>query len=355
MQQKRLTASVIGGGTGGHLSLRALARSERFDLVAATDLRPEVCAQLEQEFPGLRTFSRHEDMFKECPTDVVCVSTYPPSHEEITLAALELPLKGILVEKPLGHTVASGRTILEAVKQRQLPMAVPHGLLARKTSVEIIQRVQQGEIGELKLVEIECTHWDIINAGIHWLNFFVTLTRNEPMAYVMALCDTSTRTYRDGMQVETIAITYAQTQSGIRVVMNTGDHVHISREGTETLFRLIGTDGQIEFWGWENGYRLQNAQFPSGTTIVPEEFPITGHQFHLENMAEMIAQGTADYAIPESSLTALAICDGAYLSSKYHCQVTFPVDRFTPPSASDWEPGIPYAGHGGGRDGRKLL
>src|SRR3712207_8225841 len=44
--------------------------------------------------------------------------------------------------------------------------------------------------------------WDIINAGIHWLNFFVTLTDNEPLDYVIAQCDTTTRTYRDGMQVE---------------------------------------------------------------------------------------------------------------------------------------------------------
>ena len=66
-----------------------------------------------------------------------------------------------------------------------------------------------------------------INAGIHWLHFFVTLTRNEPLDFVMAICDSSTRTYRDGMQVETMAITYAQTHSGIRVVMNTGDDTNL--------------------------------------------------------------------------------------------------------------------------------
>jgi hypothetical protein len=136
--------------------------------------------------------------------------------------------------------------------------------------------------------------------------------------------------------------------------MNTGDKTNVNREGKETLFRLIGTDGQIEFWGWENGYRLQNAHFPAGTTIIPEAFPISNHQLHLENMADRIKTGKVDYSIPESSLTALSICEGAYLSSKYRCQVTFPVDRFTPPPASDWEPGTPYSGHGGGRDGRKL-
>ena len=233
-------------------------------------------------------------------------------------------------------------------------MAVPHGLLAKKTPLEIIERVQGGEIGDLKLVEIQNVGWDIINAGIHWLDFFVTLTGNEPMASVMALCDASTRTYRDGMQVETVAVTYAQTKSGIRVVMNTGDDVVVNREGKSILFRLVGTAGIIEFWGWENGYTLLNEAFPAGQLIVPEELPTTGHRRHLENLAAMIDSGQAGYALPEGSLLALEICEGTYLSSKHGCRVTFPISEFTPPPVTDWEPGMPYSGQGGGRDGRKL-
>ena len=189
-----LTACVVGGGSGGNLSMKALAASPRFKLVAAADMRPEVCAQLEQKCPGIRTFSSHQEMFAQSPTDVVCVSTWPPSHEPITLDALALPLKGILVEKPLGHTAASGRRLLQAIKQKRLPMAVPHGLLARETSLEVISRVRRGDIGQMKLMEIQCAKWDIINAGIHWLNLFVTLTGNEPMAWVMAACEASART-----------------------------------------------------------------------------------------------------------------------------------------------------------------
>lgn len=350
----RLTACVVGGGSGGRLSMKALIASDRFELVAAADTRQEVCRELEQKFPGIRTFSGHPEMFTECPTDVVCVSTWPPSHEEITLDALELPLQGILVEKPLGHTAAAGHRLLEAIKAKALPMAVPHGLLANATPLEIIARVRAGDIGELKLVEIQCSGWDIINAGIHWLDFFVMLTGCEPMAWVMALCEASTRTYRDGMQVETTAVTYAQTASGVRVVMNTGDKVLVNREGKDTLFRLVGTDGQVEFWGWAPEYRILNAAHPRGETVKPEPLPVRGHQCHLENMATMIDSGEPDYAVPDSSLLALEICEGAYISSRHRCKVTFPVDQFVLPSEPDWDPGMPYSGSGGGRDGRKL-
>jgi len=350
----KLTASVVGGGMGGKLSLVALHASERFELVALADIQPEVNAALAEQYPGLRTYPSHEAMFADCPTDVVCVSTYPPSHEQVALDAIQLPLAGILVEKPLGHTAASGRRILEAVRAAGRPMAVPHGMLVNPTPRAIVDRVQRGEIGELKLVEIQCKGWDIINAGIHWLNFCVVLTGNEPFEYVMALCESSTRTYRDGMQVETTAVTYAQTVSGIRVVMQTGDKVLVNRENKATLFRLVGTEGQIEFWGWENAYHLLNAEYPGGRTFVPDSLPGTAHQRHLEAMADMVDAGQPDYTVPASSLLALELCEGAYVSSRHRCKVTFPVDQFVPPAPVDWDPGTPYSGQGGGRDGRKL-
>jgi predicted dehydrogenase len=351
---KKLTASVVGGGAGGQLSLAALAQSEYFELIALADLNDEVCARTAEKYSPLQTFTSYAEMFATCPTDVVCVSTYPPSHEEVFRAALQEQLQGILVEKPLGHTAASGRRILETAKARDLPLVVPHGLVAKRTPLEIIERVQRGEIGALQLVEVQCRGWDIINAGIHWLQFFVTLTRNEPLLPVMAICDTSTRTFRDGMQVETAAVTSVQTRSGIRLVMHTGDEILVNSEGKGTVFRLIGSAGQIEFFGWENLYHMRNEEFPAGTTITPEEYSVTGHQFHLKNLARMIESGQPEYSVPEASLAALEIVEGAYLSSRYQCAVSFPVDEFTPPPPNDWMAGEPYSGAGGGRDGRQF-
>jgi predicted dehydrogenase len=350
----KLTASVVGGGSGGRLSANALVASDLFELRAMTDMREEVCEDLRKRYPGIQSFTRHQDMFSACPTEVVCVSTWPPSHEEVTIDALALPLKGILVEKPLADTTPGGRRILEAIKAKGLPMAVPHNLLSLAAAREIFRRVQGGEIGELRLVEIQCTKWDIINAGIHWMNFFVNLVRNEPLDHVMAICESSTRTFRDGMQVETTAVTSAQTRSGARAVMYTGDEVHTDIRGSAGGFRIVGTGGLIEYQPWGKDYLLVNKQFPGGSVLEPEQPPPTGHQWHLERMASMIGAPEPDYFIPETSLAALHICEGAYISSRHRCKVTFPVDEYSPPPEPDWDPGRPYSGTGGGRDGRKL-
>ena len=352
---KTYTASVVGAGSGGKLSIAALMASDRYELVAVADISPQARQAVSDAYPNVRTFADHREMFAASPVDVVCVSTWPPSHLEVTQDALELPLQGILVEKPLADTAARGRQVLEMVKEKQLPLAVPHGLLVADHSRKVLDLVHSGALGDLKLVEIQCNGWDIINAGIHWLDFFVTLTRRAPVAYVMAACDASTRTYRDGMQVETLAVTYAQTQSGVRVVMQTGDYVKTSEAGKNTLFRLIGTKGTLDFYGWEPRYRLLNADYPTGEIFEVPVGPRSNHQRHLERLAAEIDDGRTDYAVAEGSLLALEMCEAAYVSCRYGgVPVTLPPDEFRPPPPVDWQPGQPYSGQGGGRNGRTL-
>ena len=349
------TAAVIGAGAGGKASMAALSASPRFHLAAVADIQAEARAAVQELYPGIRTFPSHAEMFASCPTDVVCVSTWPPSHLEVTRAALRLPLQGILVEKPLADNHADGRKLLQLVRAGNLPLVVPHGLLVADHSRQILDRVHGGEIGQLKLVEIQCSGWDIINAGIHWLNFFVELTEREPVDYVAAACDVSTRTYRDNMQVETLAVTYAQTTGGTRVVMNTGDYVTISEPDADTLFRLVGSLGTIDFYGWAPRYRLLNANYPQGQLFEIEPGPATNHQRHLENLAAQMDRAQPDYTVAEGSLAALEICEAAYISSRNGgMPVPLPLDAFTPPPPVEWQPGLPYSGLGGGRNGRRL-
>ena len=354
-QSSPITASVVGGGSGGGLSLDALANSDVYRLVAVADIDPDTCNLLAERFPGILTYPNHRQMLSDSPTDIICVSTWAPSHEEVVLDALESPLRGILVEKPLGHTAASGGRIVDAIKSRSLPMVVPHNLMARSVSIDILERVRSGIVGELRLVEIECAKWDIINAGIHWLHFFVNLTGLDPIDSVLATCDSKSKTYRDGFQVETAAITLVETMSGIRCVMQTGDDVRTRYvDGGEIGFRIVGTDGAIEFsdvWG-NNSYRIVNGD--GARKITPPELPFSGHRYHLERLAGMIDANRPDYAIADSSLMALEACEAAYLSNRHRCRIDFPLNTFTQPAPIVWDPGMPYDGTGGGRDGRQL-
>jgi len=353
MNMNTYTASVVGCGAGGKYSLAAYAASPHYRLTAACDLKKDALEAIKTLYPEISIYQNHEQMFAESPTDVVSVSTFPPTHLPITLTALKEPLKGILVEKPLADTAAAGGRILDAVKTRGLPIVVPHSWLARDVSQEIKRIVETGGIGRLLLMEVQCRKWDIISAGIHWVHFFLSVISREPVMFVMAASDTSTRTYRDGMQVETMAITYVQMESGIRLVMQTGDDTQVAR-GT-TLFRLYGESGSINWFLGEPYFTLRNIDNPAGVRKSPSVTdPRKPHQRYLDSLAEQIDSGRYDYSIPDLSQTALEICEAACVSANSRCRISFPYQSFVVPADTGWRLGKPYSGTGGGRDGRTL-
>lgn len=351
---EKYRVAVIGAGSGGKLSMKGAAASPRYELVAVADVSEQARAAAEADYPGIRTFADHHSLFRNCAVDVVCVSTWPPSHLEVTKDALGLGLKGIVVEKPLGDTYAAGAALLDAVRRHRLPMVVPHGLLVADHGRRIMELVLSGAIGSLKLIEIECASWDIINAGIHWLNFALTLLPGDRATSVLAQCDTSTRTFRDGMQVETEAVTYVTMASGVRIVMHTGDFIPIAEPNEGILFRLVGSEGVLEFFGWKPRYRIMNREYPTGKHVEVAVSDKSNHQRYLELLAEQMDHGTIDLSWGERSLAALELCEAAYLSSRVHGAVALPLEAFVPSPPSKWDAGKPYSGSGGGRDGRKL-
>jgi len=350
--RKTFTATVIGTGAGGRLSMAALVASPRFELVGVTDISPAARERVEKDFPGVPTFADHEEMFATKPADVVCVSTYAPTHLALAKAAVAAGARGLLVEKPLGDTTDAGEKILAMMRAHNLPMVVPHGLMAMPAALKLIDDVQAGAIGTLRTVAMECTGWDIVNAGIHWIQFFVALVDPDPVVFVLTGADTSTQTFRDGMQVETSAVTLARTASGVRLVLETGDHVPIARDDTACLMRFVGDEGYIEYAAWENSYTLVGRH---GRAVVDGEGgTVIGHRRHLEHLADLIDTGTVDWSVPETSLRALEIVESAYLSRRSGASVNLPLSSFGPPAPTDWNPGVAYSGVGGGRNGREL-
>lgn len=356
LSQTPLRAVVVGAGLGGTLSINALVASDRFDLVGVADVSLDSLRRFEDRIAGVETNVDYQALFDSVRPDVVCVSTYAPSHAEITKAAVESGARGLLVEKPLGDTIAAGRQVLDVTLAAKVPFVVPHGLMAQAASLDIIRRVRGGEIGRLHLVEIESAEWDIINAGIHWIQFFLALTSPDDVRTVLTAADTSSRTFRDGMQVETDSITLATTDRGVRLVLQTGDYIKVDRGGALCAMRIIGTEGMIEYGAWENHFTL----LVSGETkreITPSILPAAGHQYHLEHLADLVESGTLDYEIPLTSLKALEVVDAAYLSHRTCSQITLPMDGSVPDACvreGDWDPGRPYSGIGGGRNGREL-
>jgi hypothetical protein len=136
--------------------------------------------------------------------------------------------------------------------------------------------------------------------------------------------------------------------------MHTGDFVPIAESNEGFLFRLVGSEGLLEFFAWKPRYRLMNREYPAGQIFDVPVGSRSNHQRYLEILADLMDRGEIDLSWGERSLAALELCESAYLSSRIDGAVTLPLASFVPVTKSDWDAGRPYAGRGGGRDGRRL-
>ena len=355
-----LSALVVGAGSGGSGSIRALAASPRYILRGVADIAPAARQRVADAHPGVALFADHRDALQALRPDVVCVSTWPPSHVAVTRDALAAgSLRGLLLEKPIADTWRAGRKLVDELRRHELPCVVPHGLVVSTQGRAVIEQVRDGAIGALRLVWIECRGWDILNAGIHWLHFALQLVRG-PLVEVQCACDSSTRTWRDGMQVETVASLVVTAADGARIALHTGDEVPMSAPAAGTLIRLVGSEGLIELPGWEPRYRIVSARHGAGGEPAREVQVTAGppaHAAYLDRLADHVAAGTPRWEQVERSLAALELCDAAYTSAREQRAVRLGDGnglRAPTAAAGDWDPGRPYSGRGGGRDGRRL-
>jgi hypothetical protein len=178
----------------------------------------------------------------------------------------------------------------------------------------------------------------------------------SPRFDLVGIADTSdktTRTYRDGMQVETEAITLATCNNGARLILNTGDHIPLARADAACLMRIVGEEGYIEYCAWRDDYRIV-APKAGQRLVVVKPSNVSGHRRHLEHLADMIGTGVPDYEVPDSSVRALEVVEAAYLSNRTGAAIDLPVATFQRPVETGWDPGAQYGGVGGGRNGRQL-
>ena len=340
IQARRYTASVVGGGSGGKLSLAGLAASSRYELVAAS--RPARRRAGGAGRSATRGFASTPRTRRCLPHRRPRSSACPPGRPRTARSSWMPCGSGRRASCARSHWATRrrrARDILAAIKAAGLPVVVPHGLLQNRHAQEIIARVRGGEIGELELVEIECNRWDIINAGIHWLNFFVNLVPDDPMDWVMAIAEASTQTYRDGMEVETNAITYVQTKKGVRAVMHTGRRRADPPPGQGVCLSPGGHAGADRVLCL--GELLSAAQrgAPDGAAVrgaaLPGERPpaLPGLSGRADRHG---TRGTMPS--PRARWWRWSSCEGAYLSSAHRCKVTLPLAEFVVPAGARLAP-----------------
>ena len=121
-------------------------------VTAVTDVRRAAAESFAQDLPDARVFPDHVHLLDAGAVDAVSICTPPDTHEAIAVYALRRGVH-VLCEKPLAHTVESGRRIAAAAweSRAQFMIAFRHRFLPAVRKLK--ELTDAGRVGEVVFVQ----------------------------------------------------------------------------------------------------------------------------------------------------------------------------------------------------------
>jgi len=150
---------VIGcGGIAYRRTIPGMVLAENSELVAVMDTNFEAAEKVKEEFNVKYAFSTVEDVLALEEIDAVYIATPVFCHKEQAMKAAEAG-KHILLEKPMGLTVADAKEIAAYCKAKGVKLGV--GLMMRFSAYhqKMKELIQAGALGDIVSMRAQLTCW----------------------------------------------------------------------------------------------------------------------------------------------------------------------------------------------------
>lgn len=187
---------VVGAGNMGASHATAYHNMPEFEicgLVARGESKVKLNEKLGNKY---HLFEDFDKAMAESKPDAVCISTYPDTHEEMAIKALE---KGchVFIEKPLADTVDGSQRIINAAKKADKKVVVGYILRHHPSWERFIEEAQKlGKPLVMRMNLNQQSHgfmWDvhknlmkslspIVDCGVHYIDVMCQMTRSRPIS-----------------------------------------------------------------------------------------------------------------------------------------------------------------------------
>ena len=151
----KVKVGMIGLRGWGNIVRNALKESETLELAAIWSRDRESIERSQKELPS-KVCESYEALLAE-PIDAVLIINPNFVHLEYALQACEAG-KAILIEKPMTNTVAEGKRMVAAFKEKGLLLAVKHPHRFNPAVRKMRELIQSGELGEVLSFEAYTSH-----------------------------------------------------------------------------------------------------------------------------------------------------------------------------------------------------
>lgn len=175
--------AVVGAGHWGPHLIRNFTdhlASQVLWVVEPDDIRRKAIGE---RFPGVTTTAELNDALEDPRVDGMVIATPTATHSAIAARSLEAG-KHVLVEKPLSHSVQSGKSLVALAESNGLALMVGHVFLFNPAYRAAKEYIGSGSLGDLRYISMTRTNlgpvridvnaaWDLATHDIAVANYWL--------------------------------------------------------------------------------------------------------------------------------------------------------------------------------------
>ncbi len=148
----KLGVAVVGCGYWGPNLVRNFSACDQTRVAAICDQDAARLARVARSYPGVKQRQRFDEVLADKSVDAVAIATPVSTHGELAMAALNAG-KHVLVEKPMGATVAEAEAMLALAREKGLTLMVDHVFIYSPPVRKIKQLIDAGELGDIYYID----------------------------------------------------------------------------------------------------------------------------------------------------------------------------------------------------------
>lgn len=366
---KKLRVGIIGcGGIANNKHFPSLkAVSEKCEMVAFCDIIEERATKAAKEFgsEGAKVYTDYNELLKDETIDVVHVLTPNVSHSPIAVAAFEAG-KHVLCEKPMAHTAADAKKMIDAWKKSGKKFTIGYQNRFREEVRALHQSCENGELGEIYYAKAHAVRrravptWGVfpdkslqgggplIDIGTHALDITLWMMDNYDVASVTGVVFNKLGGLQQATEGNMFGPwdpeTYEVEDSAMGFIkMKDGSAIHLEAswalnvlESREAATTLCGTKAGAEIHSGmsyakneliynrgKNGMLMEEQQSPGGHIAYFEGVGSAEGVLEATQWLDAIANNTDPLVRPEQAYKVTQVLEAIYKSAETGKEVIF--------------------------------
>ena len=203
---KKYRAGIIGCG---HISQRHVGgylASERFEVVALSDLHETAMSEMDQ-LHNISTnhYTDIREMLDKESLEVISVCTWHAGHAMWTIAAAAANPTAIICEKPMADTIGRAEEMMTACDRNNVKLVIGHQRRFLPTYELARKFIADGAIGNVEILAAYTGH-GLPNWTTHLADLFRFMLSDDECTWVMGAVERQTDRYERNTRIEDRAI-----------------------------------------------------------------------------------------------------------------------------------------------------